>query len=252
MFSDSNLSRFSAQHKEPRKDLKPSNRQSLLSKEFSNLGLSDEVEKGNNMKQDTSVTEVSPDDNDNTSNDKFHFSIYKWASKGVTLAMPMRSERISRTKNKLKLEKCSSTKDWIVTEITTQNDSPVLYNDSSLTRNEKQDVSKTTATIQNKVDSDQTVKLRVSAKDSIDSLRSRQALIKDVLVSPITKESNPESNTRSTSEMVFYGKTEAANEARKVESKSLHSLFGKSNKKQGKAVFRIILSFCMREKITTL
>ncbi|XP_058785318.1 J domain-containing protein required for chloroplast accumulation response 1 isoform X3 [Vicia villosa] len=232
VFSDSNLSRFSAQHKESRKDLKPSNRQSLLSKEFSNSGLSDKVDKGNIMKQDTSVTEVSPDDNDNTSNEKFHFSIYKWASKGVTLAMPIRSERISRSKNKFKLEKCSSAKDWIVTEITTQNDSPIVYNDSSLTRNEKQDVSKTTTTIQNKVDSDQTVKHRVSGKDSIDSLSSRETLIKDVLVSPVTKESKAESNTLSTSEIVFYGKIEAANETQKHDSKSLNSLFGKSNKKQ--------------------
>ncbi|CAI8599974.1 unnamed protein product [Vicia faba] len=230
-FSDSNLSRFSAQHKEVRKDLKPSNRQSLLSEELWNLGLSDEVDKGNNMKQDRSVTvtEVSPDNsnnNDNTSNDKFHFSIYKWASKGVTLAMPLRTERTSRTKNKFKLEKCSSAKDWIVTEITTQNDSPIIYNGSSLTRNEKQDVSKTTsATIQ------KTVEPIVSAKTQSDSLSSRQTLIKDVFVSPITKESKEESNTRSTSERVFYGKTEATNETQKHDSKSLHSLFGKSNKK---------------------
>ncbi|XP_050878407.1 J domain-containing protein required for chloroplast accumulation response 1 isoform X3 [Lathyrus oleraceus] len=232
-FSDSHLSRFSAQHKELREDLKPSNRQSLLSKEFSNLGVSDEVNKGNNLKQDTSVNDVSPDNNDNTSNDKFHFSIYKWASKGVTLATPLRTERNSRTKNKFKLEKCSRAEDWIVTEITTQNDSPAIYNESSLARNEKPDVSKaTSASIQNKVDSDQTGKHIVSAKASIDSVSSRQTLFKDVLVSSITKESKAESNSRSTGEIVFYGKTEAANETQKHESKSLHSLFGKSNKKQ--------------------
>ncbi|CAK8568979.1 unnamed protein product [Lathyrus sativus] len=228
-FSDeSHLSRFSAQHKELRKDLKPSNRQSLLSKEFSNLGLSDEVDKGNNMKQDTSVNEVSPDNtnNDNTGNDKFHFSIYKWASKGVTLATPLRTERTSRTKNKFKHDKRSSAEDWIVTEITTQNDSPTIY-ESSLTRNEKQDASNTTsATIQ------KTVEPIVSAKARSDSLSSRQTLIKGVIRSPITKESKAESNAISTSEVVFYGKTEAASETQKYESKSLHSLFGKSSKKQ--------------------
>lgn len=210
------------------------------------MGVSDEVNKGNNLKQDTSVNDVSPDNNDNTSNDKFHFSIYKWASKGVTLAMPLRTERNSRTKNKFKLEKCSSAEDWIVTEITPQNDSPTIYNESSLPRNEKPDVSKaTSASIQNKVDSDQTGKHIVSAKASIDLVSSRQTLFKDVLVSSITKESKAESNSRSTGDIVFYGKTEAANEIQKHESKSLHSLFGKSNKKQGKSIFGILLSFCV-------
>ncbi|XP_004501036.1 J domain-containing protein required for chloroplast accumulation response 1 isoform X2 [Cicer arietinum] len=217
-FSDSHLSRFSVQHKELQNDLKPSHRPSLLSKEFSNLSQADEVDKGNNMKQDTS-------------DDKFHFSIYKWASKGVPLAMPLRTERTSRTKDKFKLKKCSSANEWIVTEITTQNDSPITYNGSPL-RNKKQDVSTTSTSTHNKVDAHQTGEHIVSAKAQSDSLSSRQIFIKDVLSSPISYVARAESSSRSTSEIVFYEKPEAASETHKHESKSLHSLFSKSNEKQ--------------------
>ncbi|WJX35923.1 molecular chaperone, variant 2 [Trifolium repens] len=243
-FSDSHLSRFSAQHKELQTDLKPSSRQSLLSKEFSNSSLYDEVDKGNNMKQDASITEVSPN---NTSNDKFHFSIYKWASKGVPWSMPLRTERTSRTKDKFKLEKSSSVKEWIVTEITAQNDSleesmvseitiandsPIIYNGSSSMRNKKQDVLTASTTTQNKIDSHQTIDHIVSAKPRSDSLSSRQTLIKDVLDSPISSGAKTESSTHSTSESVFYEKNEVASETQKNEIKSLHSLFSKSNVKQ--------------------
>lgn len=244
-FSDSHLSRFSAQHKDLQNDFKPTYRQSLLSKEFSNLSQSDEVDKGNNLKQDRSITEVSPN---NTSNDKFHFSIYKWASKGVVpLAMPFRTERTSRTKDKIKLEKCSSAKEWIVTdittqndspkewivsEITTQNDSPITYNGSSLKSNKKQEVSNTSTISKNKVDSHQSVDHIISAKAQPDSSSSRQTLIKDVLGSPITYDAKAESSTHSTNEIVSDGKTEAASETHKHEPKSLHSLFGKNSKKQ--------------------
>ncbi|GAU14353.1 hypothetical protein TSUD_309130, partial [Trifolium subterraneum] len=244
-FSDSHLSRFSAQHKELQNDSKPSSRQSLLSKEFSNSSLYDEVDKGNNMKKNASITEVSPN---NTSNDKFHFSIYKWASKGVPWAMPLRTERISRTKDKFKLEKSSSAKEWIVAEITTENDSlkesmvteitisnesPIIYNGSSLMRNKKQDVLTASTTTQNKIDSHQTVDHIVSAKPRSDSLSSRQTLMKDVLGSPISSyDTKTESSTHSTSESVFHEKSEAASETQKHEIKSLHSLFSKSNVKQ--------------------
>ena len=238
-FSDSHISRFPAQHKELQNDFKPTYRQSLLSKEFSNLSQSDEVDKGNNLKQDRSITEVSPN---NTSNDKFHFSIYKWASKGVVpLAMPFRAERTSRTKDKIKLEKCSSAKEWIVTDITTQNHSPITYNGSSLKSNKKQEVSNTSTISKNKVDSYQTVEHIISAKALPDSSSSHQTLVKDVLGSPITYNAKAESSTHSTNEIVFDGKTEAASETKKHEPKSLHSLFGKNSKKQGKAVFGILL-----------
>jgi hypothetical protein len=209
------------------------------------------------MKQDASITEVSPN---NTSNDKFHFSIYKWASKGVPWSMPLRTERTSRTKDKFKLEKSSSVKEWIVTEITAQNDSleesmvseitiandsPIIYNGSSSMRNKKQDVLTASTTTHNKIDSHQTVDHIVSAKLQSDSLSSRQTLIKDVLDSPISSGAKTESSTHSTSESVFYEKSEVASETQKNEIKSLHSLFSKSNVKQGKAIFGILICVCV-------
>lgn len=239
--SDSQLSRFSTQaeeHKELKNDLKPSYRQSLLSKEFINLTLSDKADKGNNMKQDTSISEVSP----NTSNGQFHFSIYKWASKGVPLVMPIRTERTLRAKDKLKLERCSSAKEWGVSEITTQNDSPSTYNSSSLTKNGKQDVSTTSTTTLKRADSHQTVEQIVSAKAQSDSLSSPRTVTKEVSGSPISFDARAESSTHSTSEIVFHGKTEAARETQKLESISLNSLFSKSDEKQGKAIFSILFS----------
>ncbi|KAJ1384933.1 Chaperone J-domain superfamily [Sesbania bispinosa] len=196
--SDSHLSRFSTlgvQRKELKNDLKSSYRQSLLSQEYS----PDKADIESNMKQDTSSnSEVSP----NTSNGHFHFSIYKWASKGVPLAMPLRTERTSRKKDKVKLDRCSSAKEFMVTEITTQNDSSVTYNGSSFTKNRKQDVSTTSTTTQNGADSHQIVEQIVSAQAQSDTL------------------SNPQTETQ------------------KLDSKSLHSLFTESDKKQDNEMTR--------------
>ncbi|XP_061370649.1 J domain-containing protein required for chloroplast accumulation response 1 isoform X2 [Gastrolobium bilobum] len=217
--SDSHLS----QRKELKNDLKPSHRQSLLSKEFSDLSISDKADKGSNMKQDISIGEVSP----STTNDHFHFSIYKWASKGVPLVMSLRTERTSRTKDKVKLERCSSATEWIVSEITTQNDSPAAYNASSLTKNRKQDVSTTSATTRNGADSQHIVEQIASAKAQSDTLSSLQTVIKDDPGCSIS-----ESSTHSISGTGFSGKTEAASESQKLASKPLHSLFTESDEKQ--------------------
>ncbi|XP_057434930.1 J domain-containing protein required for chloroplast accumulation response 1 isoform X2 [Lotus japonicus] len=205
---DSHSSRVSTvapQRKELKNDIKPPYRQSILSQEFSNLSTSDKADKGiSNMKQETSVTEVSP----NT----FHFSIYKWASKGVVpVVMPLRTERISRMKDKVKHERCSSTEDWVVSDITTENDNPVPHNGSSLTENGKQNVSTTSAT-----DSDQIVEQIVSSNAQPDTLSSAQTISKNV--------TEAESSTHSMSEMNYNGKTEAGIGTQKLGSKSLHSL----------------------------
>ncbi|XP_020219814.1 J domain-containing protein required for chloroplast accumulation response 1 isoform X2 [Cajanus cajan] len=206
--SDSHLSRFSPHRKELKNELKPY-RQSLLSQEFSNSSTSDKADKGSIMKQDISIGDVSP----NTSNSQFHFSIYKWASKGVPMMMPLRTERTSRTKDKVKLERCSSAKEWRVGETTTQN--PVVYNDSSLMSNRKQDVSTTSTATENRADSNQIVEQVVSAKAQSGTSSIPQTDTKDVEV---------ESSNHS-------GKTEAARETQKLESKPLQFLFKESEKK---------------------
>ncbi|KAI4336897.1 hypothetical protein L6164_015373 [Bauhinia variegata] len=78
-------------------DPRPSYGQSLLSQ--------NKADREINLEQHSSNCEIAP------GNGQFHFSIYKWASKGVPLAMPLRAERNSRTKERVKIERCSSTKE---------------------------------------------------------------------------------------------------------------------------------------------
>ncbi|XP_014632712.1 J domain-containing protein required for chloroplast accumulation response 1 isoform X3 [Glycine max] len=202
-------------------------RQSLLSQEFSNSSTSDKADKGSIMKQNISISEGSP----GASNGQFHFSIYKWASKGVPMVMPLRTERNSRNKDKAKLERCSSAKEWIVSEITTQN--PIEYNGSPLMNNRKQDVPTTSTPTENGSDSNQIVEQIVSAKTQSDKSSSPQTITKDVPTSSISHDAREvESSTRSTGEIGFSGKTEAAKETQKREPKPLQFLFKESDKKQ--------------------
>lgn len=228
--SDFYLSRFSTQRKELKNDLKPY-RQSLLSQEFPNSSISDKVDKESIMKQDISISEVSP----SPSSGQFHFSIYKWASKGVPMVMPLRTDRTSRTKDKAKLERCSSAKEWMVSETTSQN--PIAYNDSPFMNNRKEDVSTTSTATHCGADSDQIVEQIVTAKAQSDTSS------RDVPASSVSCNAGAvESSTHSTSEIGFSRKTEAAKETRKLESKPLHFLFKESDKKQGEAIFNILFS----------
>ncbi|CAJ1973323.1 unnamed protein product [Sphenostylis stenocarpa] len=225
--SDSHSSRFSTQRKELKKDLKPY-RQSLLSQEFSNSSTSDKADKGSIMKQDISIREVSP----SASNGQFHFSIYKWASTGVPMVMPIRTERASRAKDKdkVKLERSSSAKEWMVSEITTQN--PIAYNGSSVMNN-RQDVSTTFTTNENGADSNQIVEQIVSAKAQSDTSCNPQTVTIDVPASSISRNSRAvESSTRSTGKNGFSGETGAVRETQKLESKPLQFLFKENDKKQ--------------------
>ncbi|CAL0319009.1 unnamed protein product [Lupinus luteus] len=199
--SDSHLSR---------NDSKQPYRKSLLSQEFSDMSISDKSDKGSsNMKQDPSAPKVFA----NASNGQFHFSIYKWASKGVPLVMPLRADRNSRTKDKHKFGRCSSAKEWIVTEITTEMDSPIAYNGSSLTINRKQDSSEG-------ADSHQNVEQIASGNAKSDSLSSLQTVTKGLPGSPISGDDRAESSTHSISETP------------KFESKPLHSQFNGSDQQQ--------------------
>ncbi|XP_027904882.1 J domain-containing protein required for chloroplast accumulation response 1 isoform X2 [Vigna unguiculata] len=223
---DSYSSRFSTQRKELKKDLKPY-RQSLLSQEFSNSSPSDKADKATIMKQDISISEVSP----SASNGQFHFSIYKWASKGVPMVMSLRTERASKAKDKVKLERCSSTKEWVVSEITTQKSMP--YNGSSVMNNGK-DVSITSTATENGADSNQTVEQIVSAKPQSRTSYGPQTVTIDVPASSIPRDDARavESSTHSAGENGFSGKTETARNSQKLESKPLQFLFKESDKKQ--------------------
>lgn len=86
---------------------------SHLSQEFSvsgegssNLAMSDKADTGRNLGEEESKSSESPT---NSSMFQFHFSIYKWASKGVPMVMPHRGRRSSRVQKATKNEEHSST-----------------------------------------------------------------------------------------------------------------------------------------------
>lgn len=107
------LSRFSSEAiqgtEDLRNDIRPTYCQSLLSQELSlcseelsNLTESDKKEAGGNLKKESESSENA------TNSSHFHFSIYKWASKGVPLEMPIIGGR-SKSKERAKFEQLSRT-----------------------------------------------------------------------------------------------------------------------------------------------
>ncbi|KAK0576911.1 hypothetical protein LWI29_025252 [Acer saccharum] len=75
-----------SQSQEERDDTKSAYRQSLLSRELSSSNLIgyDETDTGGKSKEESKSSEGV------TNGNRFHFSIYKWAGKGVPLVMPLR------------------------------------------------------------------------------------------------------------------------------------------------------------------
>ncbi|KAH8516547.1 hypothetical protein H0E87_004772 [Populus deltoides] len=96
----SDVSRQSALSKEP----------SLSSEESSNVTKPEETDKSINLKRDSDGSEIP------TNRNQFHFSIYKWATKGLPFAMPLRGANKSRLNEKCKLQRCSSTNGWTTCE----------------------------------------------------------------------------------------------------------------------------------------
>lgn len=101
------LSRFSSHSFQS-----PENLRSHLSREFSvsgegssNLARSDKADSGRNLGEESK----SSDSPTNSSMFPFHFSIHKWASKGVPMAMPLRGRSSSRVQKATENEEHSST-----------------------------------------------------------------------------------------------------------------------------------------------
>ncbi|XP_061969238.1 J domain-containing protein required for chloroplast accumulation response 1-like isoform X2 [Populus nigra] len=94
------VSRQSALSKEP----------SLRSEESSNVTKPEETDKSRNLKRDSDGSEIP------TNRNQFHFSIYKWATKGLPFAMPLRGANKSRLNERCKLQRCSSTNGWTTCE----------------------------------------------------------------------------------------------------------------------------------------
>ncbi|XP_010254923.1 PREDICTED: J domain-containing protein required for chloroplast accumulation response 1 isoform X2 [Nelumbo nucifera] len=96
----------------PKNDARPSYRQSPLSYEFSfnkegslKAAKSDNEDMGGIKEKDLGSTQL------NNDSSQFHFSIYKWASKGVPLVTPLRGLNGSMPKRKGKGESSSSSKE---------------------------------------------------------------------------------------------------------------------------------------------
>ncbi|CAK7347690.1 unnamed protein product [Dovyalis caffra] len=87
-----------------------SNELSHSSKESSNSTKPEETDKSRNLKMDSESSEVP------TNGNQFHFSIYKWASKGMLFAMPFRGASKTRLDEQCKLQRCSSANGWIASE----------------------------------------------------------------------------------------------------------------------------------------
>lgn len=92
-------------------DIQSPHRMSHLSQEFSvsgegssNLARSDKADSGRNLGEESK----SSDSPTNSSMFPFHFSIHKWASKGVPMAMPLRGRSSSRVQKATKNEEHSS------------------------------------------------------------------------------------------------------------------------------------------------
>ncbi|KAF2299904.1 hypothetical protein GH714_005913 [Hevea brasiliensis] len=84
--------------------------QSLGSEELPNFVKPDEKNKGNDLKLDSNRSEVP------TISDQFQFSICKWASKRVPLALPLGGGNSPKWKEKFKFERCSSASGWMASE----------------------------------------------------------------------------------------------------------------------------------------
>lgn len=88
----------------------PSHRQSRLSHEFSlgsdespKLSSSNRADMGGNLENGSNISKVE------INSSQSHFSLYKWASKGVMFAIPIKRVNSSRIKVKSRADRCSST-----------------------------------------------------------------------------------------------------------------------------------------------
>ncbi|XP_022141128.1 J domain-containing protein required for chloroplast accumulation response 1 isoform X2 [Momordica charantia] len=119
------LSRFSSstsshRHEDLKSDYNSSDRTGLLSSEFQHLS-SEEAssfrKSDNTLSGNSSTKEVdSLEDSTAGGQFQFHFSIYKWASKGVPLMMPLRGGNASRLREKAMLRRSSSSTDRVAKE----------------------------------------------------------------------------------------------------------------------------------------
>ncbi|KAK0576504.1 hypothetical protein LWI29_018539 [Acer saccharum] len=121
-----------SQSQEERDDTKSAYRQSLLSRELSSSNLIgyDETDTGGKSKEESKSSEGV------TNGNRFHFSIYKWAGKGVPLVMPLRG----RLKESDNTEKSASSGGRIKSESKARELSIATLHDTKLPSNDRESV----------------------------------------------------------------------------------------------------------------
>ncbi|XP_015575635.1 J domain-containing protein required for chloroplast accumulation response 1 isoform X1 [Ricinus communis] len=204
----------------------------------SSLEKPDEMDKGGNLKKDSSET---------SNSNRFHFSIYKWASKGVPLALPLRGGNTSKLKEKVKLERSSSTSGRVACEgrakelptLTSQDiDRPSYTWSNCISTDAKSseiELDKKergfllmTSTTHGRVEEGQTVE-EAALKSEPENQRARQETVKDSAGNNIFRDSKGERKTHSVIDTGKSGKRgekipEVTRETPETELKTLHSL----------------------------
>ncbi|XP_048331938.2 J domain-containing protein required for chloroplast accumulation response 1 isoform X1 [Ziziphus jujuba] len=244
-------SRFSSQAIHGIEDMKNDTRlpygQSLLSqelslsnKEFLNLSESDKIDaKGNSEKESESK--------EDSTGSRFHFSIYKWASKGAPWEIPIRGGNNSRLKERVKTEQLSRSNGIVDDESMARGSSKpavhdassndLLFLDAKSSRFEHCKPENDLHLIELSLDEE--IKCQ-SSEEALGSerLSSLQSAVKGDPCYNILCDTNEHMKSSSTLERGLHGKIEkkiyvSTEDAQKTKLKPLHSLFSDDDFEQG-------------------
>lgn len=207
------------QNQEERSDTKSTYRQSILSRELSLKESSiNETDTGGDSKEDLNSSK-------GVANGKpFHFSIYKWASKGAPVVVALRGGSNSRLQGSDKMEKFSTSGDRIESESVPRELSMASLHDAKLAENDRESAGtdKLSMMEQNKQDNDflpDTInKKKEDAHQIADSDKAASECVAGKEAKPL-----PEVDL-----------SEVDKEAPKPEVKTVHSLFFDNDLDQGK------------------
>ena len=254
-------SRFSNQEIQGQDGLKndpsPSYRHSRLSHEFPlasdgspNLTTSNRADMGENLENGSNSSKVE------INSSQSHFSLYKWATKGVPFAIPLRRGNSSRIKVKSKTERCSSTNgrfERTVSELPEAilQDVEYHYPDDAISastnsfrmdlENQKNDTPFTTSTQDGLQERQIVEEVAVSIPNS-EPLSDIPSRIEDDADSAVLSNGRKEGKPYSLAETGLCGKTEReicelAHEVRNPELKTLRSMLHEIDEGQGTSRF---------------
>lgn len=235
--STSNLSRLSSQEiqcqEELGNDVQSSYQQSPLSEEISRssdgspeLIKSDERDTEGNIEKELKVPKDSS---------QFHFSIYKWASKGVPLAMPFRGGSRSRLKETTKIERCSSSNGWLGSGRKAR-ETPL--NSFRMECNTQENYSVPDTSTQDRVEPCQNAEEAILPTPELETLKSVQKVVEEVPVNTIFHDVIEEVKPQSLPTIDLHDNAEKEHtvlikEVHKPAGKSLYSLLSEKDYEQG-------------------